>query len=254
MVIKIGSHVLSDEDSLRCDFFEALARQVLLLRKKGLNVVLVSSGAIATAMTVFGRHTRPQAIAEKQAFAAIGQPLLMGEYLRVFGKLKIPVAQVLLTSDDVAHRKRFLNARHTMLKLLDIGVVPIVNENDTVAVDEIKFGDNDRLSASVAHLIEADLLLILSHVDGLYDSDPRHNPQSRLIPHVKKVDAKIEKYIFADVGHRSVGGMASKVLAARNCLKLGIPVFVTNGLQADVIGKMARGEKIRGTFFGRLKV
>lgn len=249
LVIKIGSHVLGDDRSLRRDFFECFARDVAGLCQSGIRVVVVSSGAIATAMTRLHQKQRPQSIHQKQAFAAVGQPVLMGEYLRVFDAEKITVAQVLITHDDVVSRRRFLNAKNTFCELLDRGIVPIVNENDTVAVDELKFGDNDRLSASVAQLVDADFLLILSHVDGLYDSDPRKNKRSTLIERVTQIDDKLSAHLFKSGQNRSVGGMATKLIAAQSCMDFGIPVFITNGLNVSALNHLTHGEAVRGTLF-----
>lgn len=249
LVVKVGSNVLGDHESLRQDFFKNFSRDVALLCRSGIRVVIVSSGAIATAMTCLNKKQRPQSIQQKQAFAAVGQPVLMGEYLRVFGAESITVAQVLITQDDVVSRRRFLNAKNTFSELLDRGIVPIVNENDTVAVDELKFGDNDRLSASVAQLVDADLLLILSHVDGLYDSDPRKNKESKLIARVTQIDDTLRAHLFVSGENRSVGGMASKLVAAQSCMDFGIPVFITNGLNVAALGQLTRGETVPGTLF-----
>ena len=247
LVIKIGSNVLADEITLRADFFKKLACCVNALRDDGVRVLIVSSGASATAMSVLGKKQRPQSIPEKQAFAAIGQPLLMDQYLKVFQNVRL--AQVLLTHDDVTNRRRFLNAKNTLAELLNRQVLPIINENDTVAVDEIKFGDNDRLSAAVAQLVEADLLLILSHVDGLYDADPHLNPNSQVIERVTHVDDSVRQYLFHGADPRSVGGMATKLMAAQSCMEFGIPVFITNGLKDDVFENLLKGKKIPGTYF-----
>src|SRR5512137_2235072 len=193
IVVKVGSSILASvERGIVYDVFSHLTKEISDLKRQGYEVVLVSSGAIAAGMGKLGYKTRPHSIAQKQATAAVGQTRLMNIYENHFSRHQQMVAQVLLTRDDLSHRQRFLNARNTLLTLLELGIIPIINENDTVAVDEIKFGDNDNLSALITNLIGADLLIILTDIDGLCDSDPRVNPHARCIPLVEDIDLNIE--------------------------------------------------------------
>ncbi|MBL7685972.1 MAG: glutamate 5-kinase, partial [Deltaproteobacteria bacterium] len=192
-VIKIGSSILADALSgVNLRVFRSLSEQVMQLRKKGHSVILVSSGAIACGMHQLGFVKKPKEIEKKQAIAAVGQITLMNHYARAFSKHGLTIAQILLTRSDIEDRKRYLNARHAIRELLKQNIIPIINENDTVAVEEIKFGDNDNLSALVAKLVEADLLVILSDIEGVYTANPQTNPQAVLIPLILKLDQKIE--------------------------------------------------------------
>ncbi len=250
VVIKIGSNILTDDKGLRSGFFKNLCDQVSALRQKKIDVVIVSSGAIATAMTELKVKTKPKTIPEKQAFAAIGQPMLMRHYAKVFSKSKMSVAQILITRDGIENTERALNARHAIDELLRLKVIPIVNENDTVTVDEIKIGDNDQLSAAVARLIDADILIILTHVDGLYDHNPKHNKNAQLIQRVSDISDKIRACVFEARDEKTVGGMATKLKAAEYCLKHDIPVVLTNGLRRDFI-KNVFSKSFIGTVFVR---
>jgi glutamate 5-kinase len=245
VVIKIGSNVLTDEKGVRKIFLKRLAQQITFLHEKRIDVVLVSSGAIAAAMAVLD-STRPQSIPEKQAYAAIGQPMLIHEYSKVFAGKGVTVAQILLTQDGLEHRERFMNAKHTIQTLLAKKVVPIINENDSVAVAEIKIGDNDHLSAHVACLLEADLLIILSDVDGLYDGDPSKKKDVQLISQVESIGTKVESYIYTSKEVRSVGGMQTKLQAAKICTGRGISVVITNGLKQKFIETVFQKER-KGT-------
>ena len=182
VVVKIGSQILSSQDGIEEARLRGLVRQLAELHEGKRQVVVVSSGAVAAGMTQLGWKERPKTIPEKQALAAVGQIKLMALYERIFSKFDKSVAQVLLTADDLANRQRYINAKHTFQMLLESSIIPIVNENDTVAVEEMKFGDNDHLSALVATLLEADLLVILSDVEGVYDKDPRAHDDAQLIP------------------------------------------------------------------------
>ena len=183
IVVKVGSSILASRDrGLHRNVFSHLAKEISTLKRQGYEMILVSSGAIAAGMEKLGFQSRPKTITQKQAAAAVGQSRLMNVYESYFSRHQQTVAQVLLTHDDLSHRKRFLNARNTLLALLQLGIIPIINENDTVAVDEIKVGDNDNLSALITNLIEADLLIILTDIDGLCDADPRDHPRARCIP------------------------------------------------------------------------
>lgn len=249
IVIKIGSNVLSTDRGVRRSFFTDLAKQVASLRRKGIEVVIVSSGAIAVALNNFNESTKPKSIADKQAYAALGQPQLMKQYMAAFGKHKISVGQILLTHANLQNRNQFLNARHALMALIKRGIVPIVNENDSVAVDEIQFGDNDRLSSFVTHLVEADLLIILSHVDGLYDRDPARHDGARLVQKVQHIDDFVRSFVFTGPSAKGAGGMASKLEAAQFCMHLGIPVFITSGFQKDCVLNLWKKASPMGTLF-----
>ena len=194
VVIKVGSGVLTADDGLNMAVIEDLTTEICALREKSVEVVLVSSGAIASGMRKIGMKSRPKSVSQQQAMAALGQSSLVMAYENVFCRHGHKVAQVLLTRDDLTHRRRYLNARNALFTLLSWNVVPIINENDTVVVDEIKFGDNDNLSAMVTNLIEADLLVNLTNIDGLFDKDPRSNHDARLISRVEKIDRTVLKY------------------------------------------------------------
>jgi len=248
LVVKIGSSVLSDASGLKSAFFAHLAEQVAELKSSGVETVIVSSGAVAAAMAAFGQAKKPHLIPEKQAFAAYGQPLLMQHYTAAFKKKGLPVAQILLTHPDLENRNRFLNAKLVIDELLGRGIIPVVNENDSVVVEELKFGDNDRLSAYVSNVAEADLLVILSHVDGLYDGNPEKDANTKLIPIVEKVDSATGQLVFQNKNELGTGGMASKLEAAQIGLDFGIPVFITNGTKKGCLTKIFSSSAV-GTYF-----
>lgn len=248
LVVKIGSSVLSDSAGLKAAFFARLAGEVAELKALGVETIIVSSGAVAAAMAAFGQVKKPQLIPEKQAFAAYGQPLLMQHYIAAFKKKGLSVAQILLTHPDLENRNRFLNAKLVLNELLNRGIVPVVNENDSVVVEELKFGDNDRLSAYVSNVAEADLLVILSHVDGLYDGNPEKDAGAKLIPVVEKVDSTTGRLVFQNKNELGTGGMASKLEAAQIGLDFGVPVFITNGNQKGCLTKIFSGSAV-GTYF-----
>ncbi len=245
IVVKVGSSILASvERGLLYDVFSHLTKEISDLKRQGYEVVLVSSGAIAAGMEKLGYKIRPQDITQKQATAAVGQTRLMKIYEDYFSRYQQMVAQILLTHDDLSHRRRFLNARNTLLTLLDIGIIPIINENDTVVVDEIKFGDNDNLSALITNLIAADLLIILTDIDGLCDSDPRINPHAQCIPLVEDVDANLEGFVGKTTSETSVGGMISKIQAARKASRFGIPTVVARGSKEGVLHQILKGKEI----------
>lgn len=225
-----------------------VALQIAGLKQAGKDVILVTSGAVGVGSRRLGLTERPRTIPEKQAAAAVGQGLLMHAYERAFSERDLIVGQVLLTADDIADRRRHLNSRHTLLTLLQYGAVPVINENDTVAVDEIRFGDNDTLSALVATLVGADVLVILSDVDGLYSGDPRVNPEARLIPVVAELTTELEKAAGGAGSAFSTGGMATKLQAARIVTAAGIPMVLANGAGADVLQRLLAGRRT-GTLF-----
>ena len=210
--------------------------------------MLVSSGAIATGMARLGLVERPRSIPEKQAAAAVGQSALMWQYEAAFGRHRIPVGQVLLTAQDISDRARYLNAKNTLLALLKFDVMPIVNENDTVAVEEIKVGDNDNLSALVASLIDADLLVLLTDVDGLYTDDPTVNARARKLETVEAVTDEIARLARDRTGGVSVGGMVTKLQAARKAAAAGVPMIIASGRAPGVLRRILAGEPV-GTYF-----
>lgn len=248
VVIKIGSGVISNAAGLENSQVEAISADICHLLDRGLEVVLVSSGAVSAGKGQLGIIGRPQTIPQKQAAAAIGQTRIIREYKETFQALKYNVAQVLLTRDDLSNRRRYLNARNTVTTLLEYGVTPIVNENDTVVVDEIRFGDNDNLSALVTNLVEADLLIILSDVDGFYDVDPAENPQAKLIPVVERVTPSIEAMGAEAKGNLGTGGMSSKLKAAKRAALSGVGTLIVNGRSSNILTRVFSGEDV-GTYF-----
>lgn len=249
IVVKIGTSILTEDDNqLSVSMIDSLTEQVSSLLKDNKKVVLVTSGAIGAGMGLLGIKRRPRSLPEQQATAAIGQSRLMRLYDESFKKRGRLTAQVLLTREDLKDRARYLNARNTLMTLLDHGVVPVVNENDTVAVDEIKFGDNDTLSSLVANLIGADLLIILSDIDGLYARNPVTGVRTSLVSLVKKITPEIENMADGTNRHVSVGGMATKIEAARIATHAGIYLVIANGKEKDVILRIIRGGEI-GTLF-----
>jgi glutamate 5-kinase len=245
IVVKVGSSILASlEKGLLYDVFSHLTKEISDLKRQGFEFVLVSSGAIAAGMEKLGYKTRPQAITQKQATAAVGRTRLMKIYEDYFSRYQQMVAQILLTHDDLSHRRRFLNARNTLLTLLELGIIPIINENDTVVVDEIKFGDNDNLSALITNLIGADLLIILTDIDGLCDSDPRVNPHARCIPLVEEIDVDLDGIVGETKSEISVGGMISKIQAARKASRFGIPTVVARGTKEGVLHQILKGKEI----------
>lgn len=253
IVIKVGSAVLagSHHEGLDNKVFHNLANEIGALKTSGRKVVLVSSGAIILGMKKINIHEKPKTISEKQAIASIGQVSLMSMYEKAFTPLGIKVAQILLTRDDIADKNRFLNAKHTVKTLFDFGIVPIINENDTVAVEEIKFGDNDNLAALVTHLVNADLLVILTDTNGLYDKDPKHDMSAKFIPFVDNIDSLAIK--GGGAGRHGTGGMASKIMAAQKALGFGVSTLVVNGNDKDVIGKVFNGAEVGTLFTASLK-
>ncbi|HEX9018908.1 MAG TPA: glutamate 5-kinase [Anaerolineaceae bacterium] len=245
MVVKLGTSTLTNgEKNLSAPRIVDLARQISLLRADGFQMILASSGAIAAGREVLGFPALPKHLPAKQMLAAVGQPRLMALYEQVFTIYKQRVAQVLLTRADLVDRRRFLNARNTLEALLHQGVLPIVNENDTVATDEIRFGDNDNLSAQVANLVEADLLVLLTDQGGLYTADPRRDPSARLIREVGP-EPFSEALLLAARGSSNglgTGGMMTKLQAAELARRSGTTVVIALGSEADVLLRLARGE------------
>ncbi len=248
VVIKIGSGVISDQGGLDTARIEAICADVCELRRRGFEIVIVSSGAVAAGKADLGITGRPQSIPLKQAAAAIGQSRLIRAYKEAFNSRGVKVAQVLLTRDDLANRRRYLNARNTLMTLLDYEIIPIINENDTVVVDEIRFGDNDNLSAMVTNLTEATLLAILSDVDGLYDKEPNKNPEARLISEVERITADIEAMASGSGTLHGTGGMTTKIKAAKRAALYGAGTVIVNGRKAGILPRLFDGEEL-GTYF-----
>jgi len=249
IVVKVGSSVLTSEGQLRTRLFGQLARQVAELSGGRRRFVIVSSGAIAMGARMLGWKSRGRSIPEKQAAAAVGQIGLVETYQKRFRKHGLQVGQVLVTRHGMEDRERFLNARHTLATLLELGVVPIVNENDTVATEEIRFGDNDNLSATVLNLIEGDLLVLLSDVDGLYETRPEPGaPKPRLIGQVDRIDDAIRRAASGPGSAFGSGGMATKLEAAETAARSGAATVVCNGRKRDVLKRLLAGEP-EGTLF-----
>lgn len=244
IVIKIGASVLfSDVKQIDCGLINEITKQICALMKEGKEVTLVSSGAIALGMSSLRLESRPKQLSYLQAVAAIGQPELMDVYRRFFKQAGFNCAQVLLTWEDFSERKRYLNARNTLTTLLKLNIVPIINENDTVSTQEIKFGDNDRLSALVASLISADLLIMLSDVDGLLDKN------KQLIRLVDEITPAIKELCDPTYKKTCVGGMLSKIEAAKIATDSGIPAVIANGRNKQIILSLIKGQENYGTWF-----
>jgi glutamate 5-kinase len=248
VVVKVGSGVLTRDLGLDLDIIASIARQLSALMDMKKEMILVSSGAVASGVKKIGLPKRPSKMPEKQAVAAIGQAGLILEYEKAFSKHGKHVAQILLTDEDLSNRERYLNARNTMGTLLEWGVLPIINENDTVAVAEIKFGDNDSLSARVALLMEADLLINLTDIDGLYDKDPRHFPDAKRITELSSITRHIEELAGGIPGALGTGGMLTKIKAAKKMIASGIPMIIASGKDPSILDDLFQG-KDKGTFF-----
>jgi glutamate 5-kinase len=249
IVVKVGSSVLTDRGALRPRVFTEIARQVAALREQGRDALVVSSGAIAIGSRELGWDGPGRSIPEKQAAAAVGQIGLLEIYRKRFARHGHRVAQVLVTRAGLEDRERYLNARHTLMKLLELGVVPVVNENDTVATDEIRFGDNDNLSATVVDLVGADLLVLLTDVDGLFREPPRDDaPRPPLFDVVDKVDAGVRAAAQGSNHAFGRGGMTTKLEAAQVAARGGAATVVCNGRTKDVLVRVAAGESL-GTLF-----
>lgn len=249
LTVKVGSSTLTyDSGKLNLDRIEHLVRELADLAHSGRQVILVSSGAIAVGRSRLGIDHRPKTTPEKQALAAVGQGILMQTYEKLFAEYGLIVGQVLLTKSDIDNGKRYKNACNTFETLLNYGVIPIVNENDTVATEEIEFGDNDTLSAYVAKLAKSDLLVLLSDIEGLYTADPRQNPNARLIPLVKGITPEIEELASGSGSDLGVGGMVTKIDAARIVGEAGIPMIIGSGEKPGLIKAAADGEEV-GTLF-----
>jgi len=245
LVVKVGSSLVTNEGrGLDAAAIARWAAQVAALRKLGRRVILVSSGAIAEGMQRLGWSRRPHAMHELQAAAAVGQMGLVQCYESCFRSHGLHTAQVLLTHADMADRQRYLNARSTLRTLLDMGVIPVINENDTVVTDEIRLGDNDTLGALVTNLVEADVLVILTDQAGLYDADPRKHREARLIEQADALDPALEAMAGGTGSAFAKGGMLTKVLAARRAARSGAHTVIASGREPDVLLRLANGERI----------
>lgn len=245
LVIKVGSSlVTNDGKGLDKDSISNWAAQIAQLRAQGKEVVLVSSGAIAEGRQRLGFVQRPTEIHELQACAAVGQMGLVQMYETCFSAHQLGTAQILLTHADLADRERYLNARSTLLTLLRLGIVPVINENDTVVTDEIKFGDNDTLGALVANLIEADALIILTDQRGLYNADPRTDPNAEFVQHGQAGDVSLEKMAGGAGSSLGRGGMLTKILAAKRAARSGTHTVIASGREAHVLVRLAQGEAL----------
>ena len=251
IVVKLGTNLLTGgDDRLNLEIMSSLVGQTARLHKQGLDIILVSSGAIAAGRQRLGFIKERKDIPFKQVLAAVGQSRLMDAYDQLYGWHDITIAQTLLTRSDISDRLGYLNTRNTLLALLDLRVIPIVNENDVVAVEEIEetvFGDNDTLSAMVANLADADLLLLLTDTAGLFDADPNCNPKAKLITHVDKINARIKNLASKSYSIRGTGGMKTKIEAARLATASGVAVVIADGQAGDVITRAVAGESV-GTY------
>jgi glutamate 5-kinase len=242
IVVKIGSSLVASRNTgLSPERIDLLAEDLAKLQHEGRELLLVSSGAIVSGIKKLELKEYPKSLPVKQAAAAVGQSRLMWAYEKSFERCGTKVAQILLTHQDLADRRRFLNARHTLTALIGFGVIPIINENDTVAVDEIRVGDNDSLGAEVAHLVDADLLVILSDVDGLYTEDPRKNSSATLIPIIPQITDEIERLAGTSTTFEGTGGMATKIRAAKKVGEYGVATLILNGQQAGLLPTVLAG-------------
>ncbi|MFX4261618.1 glutamate 5-kinase [Pelotomaculum propionicicum] len=249
VVVKVGSSSIAySTGKLNLYQIEGLVRQLSCLHNQGKDVLLVTSGAIGTGAGKLGLAGRPKTIPGKQAAAAVGQGILMHIYEKFFSEYGVTAGQVLLTREDFSDRRRFLNARNTLHALLQYGVIPVINENDTVAVDEIKLGENDTLSALVAGLVDAELLILLSDIQGLYTADPRKDPEASLIREVKEITSDIESLAGGAGSKLGTGGMATKISAARIAAHSGVSTVLACAGEKDIVLKVVAGEQV-GTVF-----
>ena len=250
IVIKIGTSSITHPESgaLNLIKLEVLVREICDLKNQGKDIILVSSGAIAVGRQAVHFHQRPTKIEEKQACAAIGQAQLMMIYQKLFREYGHMAAQILMTKDTILQEENRFNAWNTFEELLSMGAVPIVNENDTVSTYEIRFGDNDSLSATVAKLVHADLLILLSDIDGLFSDDPHRNPDARFIPLVETLDERLMEMGKDSVSDVGTGGMATKLHAARIATEAGVDMMIANGADFHIIHRIIDGQNY-GTLF-----
>ena len=248
IVVKVGSNVLTQADGLNSSILRSISRQISILADRGHQVIFVSSGAMASGLKKIGLEKRPDQIPQRQAVAAVGQAGLIQEYEKAFGRYGKKVAQILLTSEDLTNRMRYLNVRNALSTLLNWQVIPIINENDTVMVEEIKLGDNDHLSAMITLLLDADILVNLTDIDGLFDKDPRSHKDAKLVPTISVINKEVENTAGKIPGALGTGGMLSKIKAAKKLMSAGIPMVIANGKKKDILLKLFEGMNT-GTFF-----
>lgn len=249
IVIKLGTSTLTNgTDRLSRPTMLNIIKQIAAVHDAGNRVVVVSSGAMAAGREVLNNPNLPQHLPAKQMLCSVGQGHLMQVYSTLFGHYGICIGQILITHDDLRHRTRYLNARNTFMTLLDYGVIPVVNENDTLAVEEIKVGDNDNLSAYIAGLINADYLIMLTDQDGLYDQDPRHNPEAHLITNVKQITDRIWNLAGDSSSGQGTGGMITKIQAAQLATRSGTRTVIARGTTPDIITRILNGEPVGTTF------
>ena len=248
VVVKLGSNVITAKNDLNMEVIETISNQISSLMRRGMEVILVSSGAMSAGMRRMKMTSRPHEIPKRQAISAIGQSGVMHAYEQSFAKNGVQTAQMLLTGDDLTNRKRYLNSRNTLQTLIDWKIVPVINENDTITVEEIKVGDNDNLAAMITLLMDADFLCILTDIDGLYDKDPRQFPDAKIIPRVEECQREIEEFASSIPGALGTGGMLSKIQAAKKVTSAGIPMIITRGNTENVLLRLFHGEDL-GTYF-----
>jgi len=255
VVVKIGTSVLLDAgEKISNSRAEDFARQIKAVRDRSIDVIVVSSGAQACGMERVGLRRKPREMARKQALASIGQVVLMRMYMDAFAKVGLAASQILLTHEDIRSRTRCINLMNTIDALLDMGVVPIVNENDTLSFKEIMFGDNDNLSALIAQITSSDFLVLLSDVEGLCEKDPKRHPGAKVIGTVRKIDREIEALAHGTDSEKSVGGMTSKLEAAKKAGHYGIPTRLVRGDVKDVLPRVIDGEDIGTLFLARKRM
>ncbi|VAW73850.1 Glutamate 5-kinase / RNA-binding C-terminal domain PUA [hydrothermal vent metagenome] len=244
-VVKIGSSLLTSHgQGLNCDAIDSWVEQLVELKKQGKEVVLVSSGSVAEGMSRLGWKSRPNELQKLQAAAAVGQMGLIQAYESSFQRFSMHTAQVLLTHEEIRNRQQYLNAKHTLKTLLELGVVPVINENDTVTTDEIRLGDNDNLAAMVANLVEADLLLILTDQQGVFDADPRRHQSATLISEISVNDPVLDLVAGGAGSHIGSGGMQTKIEAARRAARSGAMTIIAAGTDLNIIGNIAANKKL----------
>ncbi|ABR49767.1 glutamate 5-kinase [Alkaliphilus metalliredigens QYMF] len=249
IVIKIGSNTLSnDNGTINKNFLKELSEQIIYLRDKGKQFVIVSSGARIAGVSTLGKWMRKEDMNYKQALCAIGQVELMDAYRRCFEPYNVFIAQMLLTRDDFSDAHRRLNIRNTLFTLVDEGVIPIINENDTVSVEEIRIGDNDTLAALTTNIWNADLLILFSDIDGIYDKNPKEHEDAILVENVMNIDELLEKIEVGDVNEFGTGGIATKIEAAKAVNDYGIPMILANGKKENILLKLLEGTE-KATIF-----
>ncbi len=252
LVVKVGTSTLSHSTG-KLNFFriEKMVRELSDLANQGKEIILVTSGAVGAGMDRLGLKEKPKTIPEKQAVAAVGQGILMHTYEKLFAEYGQVVAQVLLTREDSVKRKRYANSRNALLTLLQMGVIPVINENDAVAIDELKIGDNDTLSAMVASIVDADVLIILSDIEGVYTDNPQKNPKARLIPEISDITPEIEALSGEPGSLRGTGGMYTKIQAGKIAVNSGVTMVIASGCRDGVVRDILNGVNAGTIFLSR---